>query len=364
MSHRIAVIAGDGIGTEVMPEGLRVLEAVASRFDIDLAFDHFDFSSWAYYERHGKMLPDDWKEQIGGHQALFFGAVGWPEKIPDHVSLWGSLLLFRREFDQYVNLRPARLMPGVTAPVVRKDGSAREPGEIDMVIVRENTEGEYSAVGGRMFEGTPREIVMQETVMSRHGVDRVLRFAFETARARPKKHLTSATKSNGIAITMPYWDERVAAMAKHYPDVTVDKFHIDILTAHFVQRPEFFDVVVASNLFGDILSDLGPACTGTIGIAPSANLNPSGEWPSLFEPVHGSAPDIAGRGIANPIGQIWSAALMLHHLGHPQAHDAILAAIEAVLAPGSGAPMTPDLGGHASTQDVGQAIEQAVRQAG
>ena len=361
MTHRIAVIAGDGIGTEVMPEGLRVLEAAATRFNIDLAFDHFDFSSWAYYEKHGHMLPANWKDQIGGHAALFFGAVGWPAKIPDHVSLWGSLLLFRREFDQYVNLRPARLMPGVTAPVVRRDGSARAPGEIDMVIVRENTEGEYSAVGGRMFEGTSREIVMQETVMSRHGVDRVLRFAFETARARPKKHLTSATKSNGIAITMPYWDERVEAMAKLYPDVTVDKFHIDILTAHFVQRPEFFDVVVASNLFGDILSDLGPACTGTIGIAPSANLNPSGEWPSLFEPVHGSAPDIAGRGIANPIGQIWSAALMLQHLGYAQAHDAILAAIEAVLAPGSGAPMTPDLGGQASTRDVGVAIAQAVR---
>ena len=361
MTHRIAVIAGDGIGTEVMPEGLRVLEAAATRFNIDLAFDHFDFSSWAYYEKHGHMLPANWKDQIGGHAALFFGAVGWPARIPDHVSLWGSLLLFRREFDQYVNLRPARLMPGVTAPVVRRDGSARAPGEIDMVIVRENTEGEYSAVGGRMFEGTSREIVMQETVMSRHGVDRVLRFAFETARARPKKHLTSATKSNGIAITMPYWDERVEAMAKLYPDVTVDKFHIDILTAHFVQRPEFFDVVVASNLFGDILSDLGPACTGTIGIAPSANLNPSGEWPSLFEPVHGSAPDIAGRGIANPIGQIWSAALMLQHLGYAQAHDAILAAIEAVLAPGSGAPMTPDLGGQASTRDVGVAIAQTVR---
>ena len=358
--HRIAVIAGDGIGKEVMPEGLRVLEAAASKFGIDLQFDHFDFSSWDYYEKHGKMLPDNWKEQIGGHDALFFGAVGWPEKIPDHVSLWGSLLLFRREFDQYVNLRPARLMPGVTAPVVRRDGSARQPGEIDMVIVRENTEGEYSAVGGRMFEGTPREIVMQETVMSRHGVDRVLRFAFETARSRPKKHLTSATKSNGIAITMPYWDERVAAMAKEYPDVTVDKFHIDILTAHFVQRPEFFDVVVASNLFGDILSDLGPACTGTIGIAPSANLNPSGEWPSLFEPVHGSAPDIAGRGLANPIGQIWSAALMLQHLGHTDAHDAILSAIESVLAPGSGAPMTPDLGGSASTADVGKAVASAL----
>ena len=240
-------------------------------------------------------MPDDWKDQIGGHDAIYFGAVGWPEKIPDHVSLWGSLLLFRREFDQYVNLRPARLMPGIIAPVVRRDGSARQPGEIDMYIVRENTEGEYSSIGGRMYPGTEREIVMQETVMSRVGVDRVLKFAFELAQSRPKKHLTSATKSNGIAITMPYWDERVAEMAKAYPGVKLDKFHIDILTAHFVQRPDFFDVVVASNLFGDILSDLGPACTGTIGIAPSANLNPERKFPSLFEPVHGSAPDIAGR---------------------------------------------------------------------
>ncbi len=360
MTHQIAVIAGDGIGVEVMPEGLRVLQAACERFNISVKLDHFDFSSWAYFEKHGKMLPDNWKDLIGGHEAIFFGAVGWPEKIPDHVSLWGSLLLFRREFDQYVNLRPARLMPGVIAPVVRRDGSARAPGEIDMVIVRENTEGEYSAVGGRMFEGTPREIVMQETVMSRHGVDRVLRYAFEVARSRPKKHLTSATKSNGIAITMPYWDERVAEMAKEYPDVRVDKFHIDILTAHFVQRPEYFDVVVASNLFGDILSDLGPACTGTIGIAPSANLNPTGEWPSLFEPVHGSAPDIAGRGVANPIGQIWSAALMLKHLGHADAHDAILKAIEAVLSPASGAPLTPDLGGTASTTDVGKAVTESL----
>lgn len=360
MVHRIAVIAGDGIGQEVMPEGLRVLDVAARKFGIDLQFDHFDFSSWAYYERHGKMLPDDWKAQIGSHEAIYFGAVGWPEKIPDHVSLWGSLLLFRREFDQYVNLRPARLMPGIVAPVVRSDGTARAPGEIDMLIVRENTEGEYSSIGGRMFEGTAREIVMQETVMSRHGVDRVLKFAFEQAQARPKKHLTSATKSNGIAITMPYWDERVAEMAKSYPDVRVDKFHIDILTAHFVQRPDFFDVVVASNLFGDILSDLGPACTGTIGIAPSANLNPLRTTPSLFEPVHGSAPDIAGRGIANPIGQIWSGALMLDFLGYRAAHDAILAAIEAVLAPAHGGPRTPDLGGTASTQDVGRAIAQAL----
>ena len=357
---RIAVIAGDGIGKEVMPEGIRVMEAAAGRFGIDLAFDHFDFSSWDYCEKHGKMLPDDWKDRIGGHDAIYFGAVGWPEKIPDHVSLWGSLLLFRREFDQYVNLRPARLMPGIIAPVVRRDGSARQPGEIDMYIVRENTEGEYSSIGGRMYPGTEREIVMQETVMSRVGVDRVLKFAFELARSRPKKHLTSATKSNGIAITMPFWDERVAEMAKAYPGVNVDKFHIDILTAHFVQRPDFFDVVVASNLFGDILSDLGPACTGTIGIAPSANLNPDRKFPSLFEPVHGSAPDIAGRNIANPIGQIWCGALMLDFLGYRQAHDAVLSAIERVLQPGSGAPRTADLGGSATTSDLGRAIASAL----
>ena len=359
-TQRIAVIAGDGIGKETMPEGLRVMEAAASKFNIDLKFDHFDFSSWDYCEKHGKMLPDNWKEQIGGHDAIFFGAVGWPEKIPDHISLWGSLLLFRREFDQYINLRPARLMPGIIAPVVRRDGTPREPGEIDMYIVRENTEGEYSSIGGRMYEGTQREIVVQETVMSRIGVDRVLKFAFELAQSRPKKHLTSATKSNGISITMPYWDERVAEMAKAYPGVTLDKFHIDILTAHFVQRPDFFDVVVASNLFGDILSDLGPACTGTIGIAPSANLNPERTTPSLFEPVHGSAPDIAGKGIANPIGQIWCGAMMLEFLGHKDAHDAILSAIEKVLAPKSGAPRTRDIGGTASTTDLGLAIAQAL----
>ncbi|MFN3377135.1 MAG: tartrate dehydrogenase [Burkholderiaceae bacterium] len=359
--HRIAAIAGDGIGKEVMPEGLRVLDAAARKFGIGLEVDVFNFSSWDYYERHGRMLPEDWKDQIGGHDAIFFGAVGWPEKIPDHVSLWGSLLLFRREFDQYVNLRPARLMPGIVAPVVRRDGSARQPGEIDMVIVRENTEGEYSSIGGRMFEGTERELVMQETVMTRHGVDRVLRFAFDLAKRRPRKRLTSATKSNGIAITMPYWDERVAAMAQAYPEVAVDKFHIDILTAHFVQRPDHFDVVVASNLFGDILSDLGPACTGTIGIAPSANLNPDRRFPSLFEPVHGSAPDIAGKGIANPIGQIWSAALMLDHLGHRDAHDAIVGAIETVLEPSNGGPRTPDLGGRAGTADVGRAVAQVLQ---
>ncbi|MGZ5249778.1 MAG: tartrate dehydrogenase [Caldimonas sp.] len=355
-THRIAVIAGDGVGTEVIPEGLRTLEAAATRFDIGLAFDEFDFASWPWYERHGSMLPADWKEQIGGHDAIFFGAVGWPAKIPDHVSLWGSLLKFRREFDLFVNLRPARLMPGVRSPL-----AGLAPGDIDMMIVRENTEGEYSSIGGRMYEGSEREIVVQETVMSRIGIDRVLAYAFELARSRPKKHLTSATKSNGISITMPYWDERVEAMAPRFPEVRVDRFHIDILAAHFVQRPQFFDTVVASNLFGDILSDLGPACTGTIGIAPSANLNPTREHPSLFEPVHGSAPDIAGRGIANPIGQIWSGALMLDFLGHREAHDAIIAAIEAVLEPSAGGPKTPDLGGTASTADLGRAIAEAVR---
>jgi tartrate dehydrogenase/decarboxylase / D-malate dehydrogenase len=358
--HRIAVIAGDGIGKEVMPEGVRVLDAAARKFGIDLHFDHFDFSSWDYFEKHGKMLPDNWKEQIGGHDAIFFGAVGWPDKIPDHISLWGSLLMFRREFDQYINLRPAKLMPGITAPVVKRDGTPYKAGEIDFYIVRENTEGEYSSIGGRMFPGTEREFVLQESVFTRTGVDRVLKFAFELAQSRPKKHLTSATKSNGISISMPYWDERVVEMAKGYPGVNFDKFHIDILTAHFVQRPAFFDVVVASNLFGDILSDLGPACTGTIGIAPSANLNPDKKFPSLFEPVHGSAPDIAGQNIANPIGQIWCGAMMLEHLGYKAAHDAILNAVERVMAPGSGAPLTRDMGGTASTSDLGKAIASAL----
>jgi tartrate dehydrogenase/decarboxylase / D-malate dehydrogenase len=351
-THRIAVLPGDGIGKEVVPEGLRVLDAAARRFGIDLRFDHFDFASCDWYAKHGKMMPDDWKAQIGGHDAIFFGAVGWPATVPDHVSLWGSLLLFRREFDQYINLRPVRLMPGIPSPL-----AGRKPGDIDFYVVRENTEGEYSSVGGRMFPGTDREFVLQESVFTRTGVDRVLKFAFELANKRPKRHLTSATKSNGIFISMPYWDERVAEMAQQYPDVKLDKFHIDILTAHFVRHPDWFDVVVASNLFGDILSDLGPACTGTIAIAPSANINPEGRFPSLFEPVHGSAPDIAGKGIANPIGQIWSGAMMLEHLGHKDAHDAILAAIERVTADG---PRTGDMGGRATTVDVGKAVADAL----
>jgi tartrate dehydrogenase/decarboxylase/D-malate dehydrogenase len=354
--HQIAVIPGDGIGLEVVPEGLRVLDAAARRFELRLQFDHFDFASCDYYESHGAMMPPEWRDLIGGHDAIFFGAVGWPARVPDHISLWGSLIKFRREFDQYVNLRPCRLMPGVASPL-----AGLVPGDIDCMIVRENTEGEYSSIGGRMFEGSEREFVVQETVMTRHGVDRVLKFAFELAARRPKRHLTSATKSNGIAITMPYWDERVAAMAARFPQVRVDQFHIDILTANFVRRPQQFDVVVASNLFGDILSDLGPACAGTIGIAPSANLNPERTAPSLFEPVHGSAPDIAGRGIANPIGQIWSAAMMLDWLGHPQAGQAVVSAIERVLQAGPAhAPITPDLGGTASTSDLGKAIAAAV----
>ena len=350
--QRIAVIPGDGIGREVVPEGVRVLEAAARRFGIDLRFEYFDFASCDYHARHGAMMPADWKTRIGGHDAIYFGAVGWPASVPDHVSLWGSLLLMRREFDQYVNLRPVRLMPGVPCPLAN-----RVPGDIDFYVVRENTEGEYSSVGGKMFAGTDREFVLQESIFTRTGVDRVLRYAFELARRRPARHLTSATKSNGIFISMPYWDERVAEMQKQYPDVNVDKYHIDILTAHFVRNPHWFDVVVASNLFGDILSDLGPACTGTIGIAPSANINPERRFPSLFEPVHGSAPDIAGQGIANPIGQIWCGAMMLEHLGHREAHDAIVAAIERVTANG---PRTCDMGGSASTVEVGKAVADAL----
>ncbi len=351
--HRIAVIAGDGIGKEVVPEGLRVLEAAAARHGFELQLDTFDFASCDYYARHGRMMPEDWKEQIGSHDAIFFGAVGWPALVPDHVSLWGSLLQFRREFDQYVNLRPVRLMPGVPSPL-----AGRKPGDIDFYVVRENTEGEYSSIGGRMFAGTDREFVVQESVMTRTGVDRILRFAFELAQRRPRKHLTSATKSNGISITMPYWDERVEEMAKAYPDVSWDKFHIDILTAHFVLHPDWFDVVVASNLFGDILSDLGPACTGTIGIAPSGNINPERTFPSLFEPVHGSAPDIAGKGIANPVAQIWSAAMMLEHLGEAEAARNIEAAIERVLR--EPALRTRDLAGQADTETCGKAVVQAL----
>lgn len=356
-SYNIAVIAGDGIGKEVMPEGLRVLDAAAARFGIQLNYKHIEWASCDYYAAHGQMMPDDWKAQLSGMDAIYFGAVGWPDTVPDHISLWGSLLKFRREFDQYINLRPARLFDGVPCPL-----ASRKPGDIDFMIVRENTEGEYTAVGGVMYEGTEREVVLQQAVFSRHGTDRVLKFAFDLARQRARKHVTVATKSNGIAVSMPWWDGRAAEIAKSYSEVQWDKQHIDALTARFVLQPQRFDVVVASNLFGDILSDLGPACTGTLGLAPSANLNPERKFPSLFEPVHGSAPDIHGKNIANPIGMIWSGALMLDHLGHPEAAADVLAAIERVLADPS-APRTRDVGGQATTAEVGKAIAEAVRTA-
>jgi tartrate dehydrogenase/decarboxylase/D-malate dehydrogenase len=354
---KIAAIPGDGIGKEVMPEGLRVLQAAARRFGFELALTPIDWASCEYHARSGQMMPADWKAQLEGQDAIYFGAVGWPATVPDHVSLWGSLLKFRREFDQYVNLRPVRLFEGVPCPLVDLQGQPRRPGDIDFFVVRENTEGEYTNIGGIMFEGTEREVVLQQQVFTRLGTDRVFKYAFDLAQRRARKHLTVATKSNGIAISMPWWDGRADAMAASYPEVTVDKQHIDILSARFVLQPDRFDVVVASNLFGDILSDLGPACTGTIGIAPSANLNPERRFPSLFEPVHGSAPDIYGRNIANPVAMIWSGALMLDFLGQRAAHDAIVTAIEAVLAEG---PRTPDLGGSASTTGMGRAIAERV----
>lgn len=354
---RIAAIPGDGIGKEVMPEGLRVLNAAQEKFGLDLHIEEFEWASCDYYARHGKMMPDDWFETLRQFDAIYFGAVGWPDTVPDHISLWGSLLKFRRDFDQYVNLRPVKLLPGVPCPLAN-----RQPGDIDFLVVRENTEGEYSSVGGKMFEGTDRELVLQESVFTRKGVDRILKYAFELATRRERKKLTAATKSNGISISMPYWDERVALMAQDYSQVQWDKQHIDILSARFVLQPDRFDVVVASNLFGDILSDLGPACTGTIGLAPSANLNPDRTFPSLFEPVHGSAPDIYGQNIANPIAMIWSGAMMLDFFSEQneacaRAHDAIMAAIETVLVQG---PKSRDLGGSANTTEVGMAIASLI----
>jgi tartrate dehydrogenase/decarboxylase/D-malate dehydrogenase len=350
-THKIAVIAGDGIGQETTPEGLRVLEAAGRRFGFDLKLKEYDWSC-ERYTKTGAMMPEDGLDQLREHDSIFLGAVGWPG-VPDHVSLWGLLIPIRRGFDQYANIRPCKLLPGVKTPL-----ADRTPEEIDFVVVRENTEGEYSSSGGRMFAGTEREFVTQDAVFTRHGVDRILRYAFELASKRPRKKVTSATKSNGITFTMPYWDERFAEMAKNYPGVATDQFHIDILCAHFVQHPDWFDVVVGSNLFGDILSDLGPAVAGSIGVAASANINPEKRFPSMFEPVHGSAPDIAGKWICNPIGQIWSGALMLEHLGEAEAAAAIMRAIEKLLQ--EGGPRTRDMGGQAGTVDVGRAIAEAV----
>lgn len=349
---RLAVIPGDGIGKEVVPEGLRVLNAVGARFEIGFKFTHFDWSCETY-KSTGKMMPEDGLARLRDHDAIFLGAVGFPG-VPDHISLWGLLIPIRREFDQYVNLRPVRLLPGLVPPI--RD---RKPGDIDFWVVRENTEGEYSQIGGRLHAGTERELVVQEAIFTRHGTDRILRYAFDLARRLNRKHVTSATKSNGIFHSMPYWDERFAVIGKEYPDVRTDQYHVDILAARFVLSPERFSVVVASNLFGDILSDLGPGVTGTIAVAPSANINPERRFPSMFEPVHGSAPDIAGQGIANPIGQIWSAAMMLEHLGEPEAAQAIIHAIETVLTSPNPA-LTPDLGGSAATNDLGTAIANAV----
>jgi tartrate dehydrogenase/decarboxylase / D-malate dehydrogenase len=349
--YRIAVIPGDGIGKETVPESLKVLDAASRRFGFALDLRHYDWSCETY-KRTGAMMPPDGMAQLAETDSILLGAVGWPD-VPDHVSLWGLLIPIRRGFDQYVNLRPCRLMPGVRTPL-----AGRTEADIDFYVVRENTEGEYSSVGGRMFEGTEREFATQQSVFTRAGTDRVLRYAFELARSRPKRHLTSATKSNGITVTMPYWDERFAAMGRQFPDVRTDQFHIDILCAHFVQHPDWFDVVVGSNLFGDILSDLGPAVAGSIGIAPSANINPERAHPSMFEPVHGSAPDIAGKYICNPIGQIWSAAIMLEHLGEVAAGQAIVTAIEGLLR--DGGPRTRDMGGQAGTAEVGTALAEAV----
>jgi tartrate dehydrogenase/decarboxylase/D-malate dehydrogenase len=345
--HRIAVIPGDGIGNEVVPAGIEVLEKVGSKLGIEFLWDEFDWSCERYHNV-GSMMPEDGLEQIRSYDAIYLGAVGFPG-VPDHVSLWGLLIPIRRKFNQYVNLRPVRLFEGVASPL-----AGRKPGDIDFYVVRENVEGEYSEIGGRMNHDTPEEFVTQLNVFTRKGVDRIVRYAFELAKTRPRKQVTSATKSNGIYYTMPYWDERVRAVAADYPDVNWNQFHIDILTAHFVQHPDWFDVVVGSNLLGDILSDLGPAVTGTIGIAPGGNINPEKEYPSMFEPVHGSAPDIAGKGIANPIGQIWSGAMMLQHLGHQDAHDLIVKAIEEVLKDGSS--LTRDMGGKADTKDLTGAI--------
>lgn len=350
-SYRIASIPGDGIGNEVVPEGIKVLESVGQRFGINFEFTHFDWSCERYLET-GAMMPVDGIEQLAAFDAIFLGAVGFPTVL-DHVSLWGLLIPIRREFRQYVNLRPVRLFEGMRCPL-----AGRQPGDIDFYVVRENNEGEYSNVGGRLFAGTDDEMAMQQSIFTRKGTDRILRYAFELAQSRPRKRLTSATKSNGIMHTMPFWDERVEAMAANYPEIEVDKYHIDILVSHFVNRPEIFDVVVGSNLFGDILSDLGPGVTGTIGIAPSANINPEREFPSMFEPVHGSAPDIAGQGIANPIGQIWTAAMMLAHLGQRDAHDVILDAIERTIRDRD--RLTRDMGGSASCAECGDAIAAAV----
>ncbi len=342
MAHQIALIPGDGIGQEVVPATVKVLEHVAVTCGFEIQFTEFPYSC-EYYLKTGAMMPDNGIATLKGFDAILLGAVGYPG-VPDHVSLWGLLIPIRREMQQYVNVRPVRLLPGIQSPLRDRDA-----GDIDFIIVRENNEGEYSEIGGRLYVGTEHEMAIQQSVFTRRGVDRVMRYAFSLADSRPARHLTAATKSNGIIHTMPFWDERFEAIGAEFPAVRRDQYHIDILTAHFVQHPDWFDVVVGSNLFGDILSDLGPAIAGSIGVAPSANLNPTGAFPSMFEPVHGSAPDIAGKGVANPIATLWSAQMMLDHLGEKHAAQCLMQAIETTTRMGR---VTPDLGGRETTASV------------
>ncbi|MBV6642075.1 MAG: tartrate dehydrogenase [Cyclobacteriaceae bacterium] len=347
---KIAVIPGDGIGKEVIPVGQEVVEAACKKYGLDIAWEDFDWSCETYRQT-GRMMPEDGLDRLAGFDAIYLGAVGFPG-VPDHVSLWGLLIPIRRHFQQYISLRPARLFDGIQSPLANRTAK-----DIDMVIVRENNEGEYSEIGGRIYKGTEMETVSQESIFTRKGVDRVMHYAFEQAKKRRKK-VTSATKSNGIIHTMPFWDERFEEISKQYPDIATDKYHIDILTANFVLHPDWYDVVVGSNLFGDILSDLGPAVAGTIGIAASGNINPEKEFPSMFEPVHGSAPDIAGKGIANPIGAIWAGAMMLEHLGHQQVADTIMEAIEISIK--EKVALTKDMGGKATTIACGEAVAELI----
>ena len=341
---RVAVIGGDGIGPEVVRAGMRVMEAAAgSDPSLELSFTEFPWSC-EYYLEHGRMMPESGIETLRGFDEIYLGAVGWPT-VPDHVSLWGLLLPIRRRFDQYVNLRPARLLRGVQSPLA-------DPGDLDVTVVRENTEGEYSDSGGRIYRGTPHEIAVQESIFTRRGVERIIRYGFEEAKGR-RGLLVGATKSNGISITMPFFDEVFNEIAQEYPGVEASLMHADALAARLVLDPARFDVIVGSNLFGDILSEITAAVSGAIGIAPSANLNPEGTSPSLFEPIHGSAPDIAGQGVANPAGAIWAAALMLEHAGYPKIGGRILSALEETLASGT---RTRDLGGEANTEEVTEAV--------
>lgn len=340
--RRIAVIPGDGIGREVMPVALDVLRA-ATRDEIELAFVEFPWSCDFYLET-GAMMPHDGLETLRTFDAIFLGAVGDPARVPDSTSLWGLLLRIRQGLDLAVNVRPARFLAGMPSPL-------RDPAGFDVVVVRENTEGEYSDIGGRIHRGD-REVAIQVNVFTRVGTTAVVRYALELARSRGSR-LTSATKSNGIMHAMPFWDEVVRDVAADYPDVTVESMHLDALLARLVREPARFDVIVGSNLFGDLLTDLSAALMGSIGIAPSANIDPTGTNPSLFEPVHGSAPDIAGRGIANPIGQVWTGALMLRHLGFTAAAERIETAIAGAIEAGD---LTLDMGGSLSTTEVGERL--------